>query len=600
MKPYAFFILTLLAWLMALPVVPVRAAEAPAVPKRIDRPTFGGERIVTLLGSLLDEDDPMVRQQAVQALGQTHNDRAIPAITRAAGDADPAVRKAAIDAAAELGYPKALAIIAGGLNDPDPAVVRYALAATARLKLLDRADRVTALLAGEDGLLQTAALQCLTALGRGAPAGQLTEFLGRDDIALRLAAADNARCAKAAKPLLTALRQRFAQDASPAVRARAIEALGTLAPADSRELLDQANQEANVLIRAAAVRAWAAGKTSAQVADALDDPSPLVRLEALRAAGRVDLIARRDRIAELMLTAPDELTHLAARDALANMGRDDIKQHIAKSLDHALTEGKKLARPLDGLSKQDQLPPPQQARQKRMSRRAERLERNAATCCWLLGHWREQTIGYDTLLSVLKRVELDSPVLGRAAWALGYIGRAEAAEPLAKILALCRKRGVLYLRAMAAMRMGPPYSEDVTAEVAIALARLGYRPAMKTMVAIARTRVMDSLLSGASRGMVEALAMLMTDADRPMLARLCVEIIETPTFSMATHAATAVVVGRKKLAPAEPAVRMMFDRRETRLTMAVAAWALGELTGKTPEIPQPVQNQGDWILKEIE
>jgi HEAT repeat protein len=425
-------------------------------------------------------------------------------------------------------------------------------------------------------------------------------MLGSDDIPLRLAAAENARLAEPSASLVTALQNRFAKDESPAVRARAIDALGQVAPKDSAELFDQAGQSQNILIRAAAVRAWTAARSSAKVANALDDPSPLVRLQAIFGAETLSLDDSCDRFVELMLAAPDEPTHQAARRALAGMDRDDLKRRIAEALDKALTDGSKRANQLDRLSKVKNPKPAQVARQQRITRLADRLDRNAASCCWLLGHWGEKTIGYETLLSVLERVKLDSPVLGQAAWALGRIGRAEAAEPLAKTLERCKKRGVIYLRAMAAMRMGPPYSEEVTAEVAVALARLGHRPSMEAMVYIARTRVMGTLLSRATRGVIEALGILMTEADRPMVTELCAEILETPAFSLETHAAAAVLVGREKLTAAAPAVRVMFDRRETRTTMNIAAWAIGELTGETPEIPQPIQNQGNWILRELE
>jgi hypothetical protein len=31
--------------------------------------------------------------------------------------------------------------------------------------------------------------------------------------------------------------------------------------------------------------------------------------------------------------------------------------------------------------------------------------------------------------------------------------------------------------------------------------------------------------------------------------------------------------------------------------MVIAAWAIQEITGQTPSIPQPRLRQGDWILR---
>jgi len=189
----------------------------------------------------------------------------------------------------------------------------------------------------------------------------------------------------------------------------------------------------------------------------LKDKSPLVKLVAIQAAGKLKDAEAIDRIGSLMLSAPDAKTYLAARKALRKIATPKVGVWAAETL-------KFLAPKLAAIPKNAK-------RTESQKRMREQLERNMIACCWVLGELRSHE-GYQTMLRLLAGLEVNSPVVGEIATALGKIGDERAIAPLTKVLGVCRVRGRKTLIAMASMSMGPPFSEKVTGQIIEALGML--------------------------------------------------------------------------------------------------------------------------------
>jgi HEAT repeat protein len=81
----------------------------------------------------LKDPDVDVRCQAAWALGRTRKTRAVDPLIEAMADA-AAVRRQAVRALGEIGDPRAVPALTAALKDEDPRVRRYASKALARIK----------------------------------------------------------------------------------------------------------------------------------------------------------------------------------------------------------------------------------------------------------------------------------------------------------------------------------------------------------------------------------------------------------------------------------------------------------------------------------
>ena len=63
----------------------------------------------------------------------------------------------------------------------------------------------------------------------------------------------------------------------------------------------------------------------------------------------------------------------------------------------------------------------------------------------------------------------------------------------------------------------------------------------------------------------------------------------------------AKAAGKLKLPSATgPLTTILTEDRLGLTLMLSAAWALQEITGKTPDIPEPKTRQGNWVIQKID
>lgn len=113
----------------------------------------------SLLRALLDDPDPIVREEAIESLAATESPERVMGLGYALSDADGAVRQLAIELLAEVGSDDALLAMAMAMNDPDAdnrslaveelAIAESTTAATVLQLFLADEDRVVRSIAEE-------------------------------------------------------------------------------------------------------------------------------------------------------------------------------------------------------------------------------------------------------------------------------------------------------------------------------------------------------------------------------------------------------------------------------------------------------------------
>jgi HEAT repeat protein len=554
---------------------------------------YASDYAMRLLVDLLDAPDRLTRVGVVNALGETDNPAAIDALRRAADDTEPMVRGAAATAAARLQTDGAAEIILARLSDADDAVVLRALDAVRRLTPAETAP-VVDLLDHRTPLVRAAALWTLSSLDRPAPAGRLVELSADPVATVRLRALENARLLDDGSAVVERAQDIAASQAPAAVRAAAIELLGKFAFDSSKPVLANAAQADHVLLRRGAARAYTHAGQSDHVVRMLDDDSPIVRLAAIRGTEKLKPADAIDRLTELMIAAPDDQTHTAARNALLSIGTDDVAASVAKALPalvKALQSGPDAEHP-------------------NWNRRSEQLDRNAITCCDILAvifadrpDQAASLPGTDTMLDMLRKLGVAQLPLGAAGDALGAIGDARAVPLLTKTLDTCVENGRKMLIAQLAMRPGPPYSGEVTGRICRGLAAFGRNESVPHILGITKVNVQRSRLGTAARYAMDALPDLATPENRDAIAEELLTVLADGSgfgTSAKAHAARAAV--RMDLdAASEPLAQLLEYREGGRAALAVFAWAQSQLTDTNVPAPDPLPKAGsEWIIRPME
>jgi len=590
---------TILLFLPAfVALAPIRASAATKLDEpqltgeNVKEPTFGDDESVSLLAELLaDDDDPLIRQRAALDLGKTHNSAALPHLLKAMSDECLSVRAAAVVAAAEIGG--AAAIVTDALKSEDTTTLLAALRGAAELKLTSAGGDIRALLSSKEPVVRAAALTALTRLGLPAESGRLKALIADRPARVRLAALANALLLKDASSVLGEARRASGDDSPAAIRLRALEILGARDFESSRTAIEAAARHRHPLVRKGAALAYYRAGRGRPLIAMLKDDSPTVRLVAIRAMGELNLPESVGRLFELMLAAPDSQSHLAARRSLRQIGGRDVATTAARCMREQMRLVEEIhpeKKRLNSASSDKPLPNPDQYRRRKS------FMRNAQSCSWLLGELKS-TEGFEYQLHLVKTLEIDSPILVDVVPALGKIGDRRAVGPLLEMLKLCKVRGVQYLVALLSMSPPPPYSETVTARVIEALAALEAHEAVDTIAKIVATNVRGARLTVAAAGAARALPKLLRADNRDMIETVIVDILSDKSFSLTARFFACKAAGSIKPRRALEGLRMILDeQRPGRLVMRAAAWAIQEITGTTPEIPQPRLKPGDWII----
>jgi HEAT repeat protein len=285
----------------------VRAKAAGALGRLGDR-----RAITYLLDTLLTDPAPFVRARIAGALGQFNEPEVIERLVRALGDPAWWVRMRSVEALEQIG-PVAESPLLLALDDPDPEIRIRAAVALERLGVPARLiSRI------ESGDLGQDTLGTLTKFAVAGAREMLAEHLHHPSVNVRRAVIDAVRVAQR-RDLGDELIECAQEDADPAVRASALEALHALGIRESVPAALDCLSDADPKVRAQAMSLL--GDLGGQdLADVIrprsSDPQPLVRAAAARALG---LVRARDATAEFtrLLRDPEPLVRAAAADGVA-------------------------------------------------------------------------------------------------------------------------------------------------------------------------------------------------------------------------------------------------------------------------------------------
>lgn len=524
---------------------------------------YGTDADVARLAKLLDGRDAYVAQRALKALGETNNPAAAEPIERASRQADDSgVRLAALRAAWQLPHADRDELLREALASDSPALRRGALL-IAREHDANAATAAEKLISAGSPRLAADALHTLTHLQTPAGADTLAELLAHRSPAVRLRAAENALLVKSApKGLADALVRAVADKAVP-VRAAALTAWATSAPKPPLEQLETAWSSRDARMRRAAVRAWGLLRTPGRLGEALEDESSMVRLAAIRAAGRLGGARYVPALFERLAEAPAD-AHRAAREALLQITPTAVVAGAA-------------ARWLDD--------PPGGVKTR---------TRNLLAALWLLRQL-ESDQAADQRIAMLSSLPINSDALAECVAGLGAAGVKSATDPLKKLLQRTTKRARRHLAA------SPPvsYRQVVTVAVIDALADLDAKDALPLILQAGSLRLQTVRLSEQAAAAARTAVRLADESNRPAVATFLAEVMTDPRQSRRAKFHACLSAGEGKLAKTTDALRQVLDRdRPGRQVLQAAAWAMEQITGEPTAVPESPSRPGEtWILQ---
>lgn len=578
--------------------------------------TFGDANAVGLLAAVLAEKDDRAREQATMNLGQTHNALALPYLEKSAADSSALVRAAAMQAAGQFPAQQAAKIIRPGLADADTDVIFAALRTVRQLQAKQCQPQLVSLLNHKNADVQAAALHTLTQLSLAVDAAQLKTLMAHPQAAVRLRAAQNALCLDPNADIVEPLLQLATKDTS-IIRCAALAALGKHGFAPVSPLLASLARDTDPLLRLGTLRAYVQAREGDQVKNFLADTSEMVVEEALAAAGKLKAADCASDLFEQMLQAPmgeqDSLDrHKIARQSLEAIANSEVAGIAGGKLRLLIGEWHPRQGALNKLALErsrlqdagmaDNLARLGEIRNEIARIRAgmDRTARNINSCCHILGVLKSQA-AFEDQLELLPLLPTDSPILGSIAWSLGRSGNPKAVGPLVDSLAMSSRDLQQFLQTR--MMMPPPYIPYDDAAVGQIVAALG-----NLDPAVAAPKIHEIIAIGKGRPAVKApicegvkvLSANSTPGQREALDKLLTALVaDDEAQSSIVCYRTMKLCGRMKIAQALPALQKhLAPSRYDRATMQAAAWAIGEITGKTPAIGDPALNLGtDWIVK---
>jgi HEAT repeat protein len=559
----------------------------------VPRAYFGTDRNVQLLAGLLTDGDDRVRERATRDLGQTDNPLAITAVTGAMKDPSPLVRIEALRARLALQPSQAAPLVTAAMNDTDPRVVRAAIQLARHLKDAGLNAAITKQLEQDDASLRASALRTLTMRNVAVDAAILANLIrsGTTDDdhyrtltggawGVRLAALQNAILASKHAGLRSAAVEVVSKNGPAEGVAAAVAAAGKQGDTD---LLERIARDKNSILRRGACRGWAAMGNTKRVAAFLDDPSPQVRLAAIRYACGVAMSEETDHLARLMVQAPDDTTHRAARVALGKIGPTAAPE-IASTLDaqwkmHPKARSSKLNRPTGG-------------------RAALQRDRNIRSCLVLLGELKSPT-SVPVMMEMFGQLDIGDSLVGELADASSAIGDRRLIPPLRAALAVVEKRAANYLAAKSNSKMKPPvFSESVTGRVGRALLVFGDTESYKTIVALICLHRGGMPLIRANPLLLSKSGVMVNSPMKREIEDLWAHIISHASFCRSSQYWAMLAAGEHRSAAATTALQTsLTHHRSSRLLMQSAAWALERITGKPTSCGQPMQNEGQWTVR---
>lgn len=538
----------------------------PQDPNKV-KESFGDVNDIKMLMTLAKDTDPLVREKIARDLGQTHNAAAGPLIHEFLQDSDVNVRVTTIGAARELACGAYEQIILDGLKDKDHRVVRRAAETIGQVGMAGAASSILPLLASDNADVQYAALLSLNRLNKAAPLDSIKALLGHGSPAVRVLALQNAMLLGKgeAAGILGEVSDLAAKDA-PAVRAEALAVLGRNAFESHKAVINAAKTDPQPLVRRGAVWAIQHGGKADQIKPLILDESVIVRLSAATAAGALKSKDVAGDLFKVMIEAPDEATHEAARASLEQIATAEVAALAGKTvIDYAQT---KEPAGLDA--------------------------RNVNSACQILAALKSRE-AMDARLQLLKTLKADSSVLGTIAISLAAVDEKSAIADIRNILATNVRN------APAAYARKPPpnvvYSREVVVQTIAALATFGDAESLEQMKAIAKMKMEASSrgLDYECQGVLKVLPLLHSEATRSSIEEIVLEVMGTK-FAYYVRFDAMKMAGRLKIEKAVGELEKVLAERDEKNTMAAAAWAIEQITGRKVTVPDPLRFIGEWTV----
>jgi hypothetical protein len=183
----------------------------------------------------------------------------------------------------------------------------------------------------------------------------------------------------------------------------------------------------------------------------------------------------------------------------------------------------------------------------------------------------------------------------------GIAGRI-GTEQTGQVLTQKVKEGVYNATRFLAGATNVYFSDRVAESLVLALGRMGRVEAAEMIDAIARAGQHHGRLEETVSGALIALAQLEAAGLEPdTLNRLVVDIVENSQYAPQQAYQAAILAGRRKLQPAAaPLEKLARQRRRHPQAMAAAAWALEQINGQRPDLPDPIPSESDnWMLRRV-
>jgi hypothetical protein len=418
---------------------------------------------------------------------------------------------------------------------------------------------------------------------------------------VRLRAAENAPWNKNATVLVAPLKHLAAKGA-PAVRGAALASLGKIDADAAAPLIEVARKAASPLVRRGALWACENAGRGGDILTFLQDRSPVVLLAATRVTGRM---LRRDcveRLGEVLLDAPDDILHAAARKSLDKIGPAICAVPAAELFRLQVKEFKRSIPPSHARSRYfGGTPNSVSEGDPQWTPRQKMLNRNITSLCYLLRRFK-CPLEFDERMWLLKNLRIDSKILTELVPSISVIaGNRHAVPTLITNLTICRMQGMRELIEMTKLVPAPiEYSSDVTAETIAALIRLGATNALGEIKATMETNYQSGRLWWPVTVAGRDLPKFVTPDNRATIEKLVLMVLDDKMYRRRAIFEMCKTAGKLKIAAAAPHLkRILTEERYTPLTMLGAAWGLQELTGAKPPIPLPALNEsGSWIVQQ--
>jgi HEAT repeat protein len=339
----------------------VRRAAVEAAHALLDQTDPDGRAVEPILRALDAAHGRKAERVAlVTLLGKTGSPRAAPMLAALAADkADPSLRLSAIEALGLVEHAKQEPVLIGALSDEYSAIrlaaalaLRHGATQAVASALLDRYERAAeqdrmALLVALGGPLAVTTdpaivsrVERLVASSEGEDRDRLIEALGRAKgklgsapLARLVDGADAPTRAKVAEALAThaealATLERLSADTDPSVRANAVWAMGSVAPASDATALQArlADSDPSVAGNAAAAlgRLGLRGAAvAAPLCAALRNPLPYARANALASLANLAVRCDAESARSLLASDPAEVVRIAAARLISRVPAPD-------------------------------------------------------------------------------------------------------------------------------------------------------------------------------------------------------------------------------------------------------------------------------------